>query len=102
MCELRGGVRTMADENETVVIEMATNDLLRLNEQIVAAMTKQGYGAYQFKKLNLGFELPAGWPVDVNAQPALAQLIVLARKLNLRIVINDLNLSQRTDGAETG
>jgi len=82
----------MHEKNETVILELNTEARLRLNNQIVEAMANKGYLAYQFEKLNLGFELPSGWPVDINSQPTLAQLTVFAHKLGLRIVIGDVNL----------
>ena len=82
----------MPDKNEMVVIEIATEGRLRLYGQITARMEKSGFNPCDWKQLHLGFELPAGWPIDMNAQPTLAQLTVLARKLKMRIVIGDINL----------
>jgi hypothetical protein len=82
----------MSDPNEILVLELDAGIRMRLADQIARQMNVQGFGAEHFKRLNLGFELPVGWPVDMNAQPTLAQLIVLAKKLNLQIVISDLNV----------
>lgn len=86
----------MAEPNEMLILEMDAGIRLRLAEQITRQMYACGFGDFSprniAEKLNLGFELPEGWPVDMNAQPTLAQLIVLAKKLNLQIIINDLNV----------
>ena len=82
----------MADENEMLTIEMAPSDRMRLNNQIVVQMEKLGYTAYNWEELKLGFEPPPGWPIDKDAQPTLAQLVVFARKLKMKIIIGDLNL----------
>ena len=87
----------MKNANETVEIEIATSDRLRLNNQIVSGMEALGHKAYDFKSLELGFELPCGWPIDMNAQPTMAQLVVLAAKLKMRIIISDLNLVPRKE-----
>jgi len=90
----------MPGENETVVIEMVTDDKLRLYSDITAQMKRLGYNPCDYGSLNLGFELPADWPVGVNAQPTLAQLTVLARKLNMRVIINHLILEPRKKAVE--
>lgn len=102
----------MAEKHETltiemVSIEMVSSDRLRLYSQITGWMEKLGYNPCDYGALNLGFKLPTNWPVDIHAEPTLAQLIVVARKLKMRIVIDNLNMvplkeSERADdsGAE--
>lgn len=92
----------MNEPHEMIVIEMATEARLRLSNQVAAAMEKKGYTPYDWPALDLGFELPAGWPADINAQPTMAQLIVIARKLEVRIVIGDLNLTPLREGSDDG
>lgn len=87
----------MADENETVVIEMVTDARLRLYSQITGRMEQLGYNPCDYSELELGIVLPVNWPADINAQPTLAQLVVVARKLNLRIIISGLNLIPRKE-----
>ena len=82
----------MSENNELVKIEMLSDARLRLYTQITSQMEKLGYNPVDYGGLELGFELPANWPVDINAQPMLAELVVVARKLGLRIIVNDLNL----------
>jgi hypothetical protein len=82
----------MADENERVTIEMAASDRLRLDQQINGRMEKLGYTPYNYAELELGFELPANWPADMNCQLTLAQLTVIAVKLNMRIIIDNINM----------
>jgi len=80
----------MADENEIVVIELVTADRIMLSEQILAAMQAGGYTAYDYRSLDLGFDLPVSWPANIKSELTLAQLVTLAKKLDLRIVINGL------------
>ena len=82
----------MADENEIVTIAMWPDDRLRLYGQITAQMEKLGYNPVDYSALNLGFELPADRPYAEDAQPTLTQLIVVALKLKMRIVIKDISL----------
>jgi len=97
----------MTKKNEMVTIEMAPSDRLRLYSQITGRMEKLGYNPCDYGSLNLGFELPANWPEDKDAQPTMAQLVVVARKLKMRIVIDNLTLvplkeSERADGDRAG
>ena len=80
------------DENEIVTIEMAASDRLRLDQQINNRMEKLGYTAYNYSRLDLGFELPINWPADMNCQLTLSQLTVIAVKLKMRIVIDNINM----------
>jgi len=82
----------MSKNGEMVKIEMLSDARLRLYTQITSQMVKFGYNPVDYDSLNLGFKLPAGWPVDIDAQPTLAELVVVAGKLGLQIIINDLNL----------
>ena len=85
------------DENETVVIEMFPDARIGLHGQITAQMKRLGYNTCDYSKLGLGIELPADWPVAENAQPTLAELIVVAHKLNMRIIIHNLTLVPREE-----
>ena len=91
----------MADENETVTLEMTPEGRLRLYSQLTGRMQKLGYNSSTWTVLHLGFELPPQWPVDENAQPTLAQLVVLAHKLKMRIIIADLNLVPRRESGKS-
>jgi len=82
----------MSEKGEIVTIEMVSSDRLKLYGQITGRMEKLGYNPCDYGALNLGFELPANWPVDKDDEPTLAQLTVVARKLKMRIVIENLNL----------
>ena len=82
----------MLDKNEIVTIEMAAGDRLRLDQQINDRMEKLGHGRYDYSKLGLGFELPLNWPADMDCQLTMLQLAVIANKLDMRIVIDNLNL----------
>ena len=89
-----------ADENETVAIELTPEGRLRLYGQLTGRMEKLGYNPCDYDSLGLGFELPAGWPVDIKYEITLAQLTVLAVKLKMRIIIGDLSLVPRKEGKE--
>ncbi len=82
----------MTDEKAIVSIDAGLDVRLRLYNQISDGMKKLGYNNGDYSGLDLGFELPANWPVDMNAQPTLAELVVVARKLEMRIVISGLSL----------
>jgi len=79
----------MRDDNEIVIIEMVHRNRLILLNQITAQIERT---ELTWDTLDLGFELPAEWPIDVKAQPTISQLIVLAKKLKMRVVIADLNM----------
>lgn len=85
------------DKNEMVVIDMGIEPRLRLSNQVYKAMEARGYLPYDYDKLELGFKLPLGWPADKDAGLTLAQLVVVALKLNMLIVIGDVNLIEMTE-----
>jgi hypothetical protein len=74
----------MTDENEIVTIAMWPDDRLKLYGHITSRMKKLGYNPCDYSALKLGIELPADWPCSENAQPTLAQLVVVAKKLKMR------------------
>jgi hypothetical protein len=80
----------MNESNEMLVLELDAGIRMRLADQLWKQA--ESHNVIDFNLLGLGFELPAGWPVDMNAQPTLAQLVVLAKRLNLQIIISDLNV----------
>ncbi len=86
----------MNNQNETVVIELFGDARLRLHSQITNRMESLGLNPCDYKALGLGFELPATWPVDEQHQPTIAQLVMVAVKLDMRLIIHDLNLVART------
>lgn len=88
----------MRDENEVVTIEMSLNDRILLCDQITDQMERMGLNYRTWGSLDLGFDLPDDWPVDVNEQPTISQLIVFAIKLKMRVVISDLNMVPASDG----
>ncbi|RKY12685.1 MAG: hypothetical protein DRP65_00570 [Planctomycetota bacterium] len=85
----------IADNNELMVTEMTTVGRMRLDSQIQTAMEAAGYKPYDYKSLDLGFELPITWPLDPECEVTQAQLIVIARKLNLRVVNTDTMVQAR-------
>ena len=87
----------MRDKNEIVTVGMVPIERLRLYGQITAQMEKLGYNLMDYSQLNLGFELPATWPVNENTQPTLAQLIAIAVKLKSRLVISNIYFEPRNE-----
>lgn len=80
----------MTDSNEMISVELYPGALLDLHAYITDRMEKAGHS--DFDSLDLGLELPSGWP-GVGTQPTLAQLVVVARKLELRLTITNLIVS---------
>ncbi len=85
----------MIDQNEMVVIEMVPGARLKLHGQIIARMEDLGLNPCDYKALGLGFKLPATWPVDEHEQPTIDQLVMVAVKLKMKIIIYDLDLLPR-------
>lgn len=83
----------MRDNNEVVTIEMSLDDRMLLCDQITDQMDRMGLNYLAWGSLDLGFDLPDGWPVDVNKQPTISQLIVFAIKLKMRVIITGLNMT---------
>ena len=92
----------MPDENETVVIELGHDSRIQLYGQISSRMQKMGFNPCDYGSLVLGIELPADWPCGEKSQPTLAELVVIANKLNMRITIRELFIEPRKkqDGQE--
>lgn len=83
----------MSDKNEIVKLELPASVRLRLSTQIDRQMKLKGFGMDNYQALDLGFEVPEGWPVGENVQPTMAELVVIAQKLEMKMTIGDLNLS---------
>lgn len=77
------------DKNEMIIVDLPTNRRVELYGQVTSQMEKLGFSPYDYKALGLGFDLPADWPYGDN-EITLAQLVVLAKKLKMRIVITEL------------
>ena len=82
----------MRDENEVMTIEMMPMDRVRLQRQITDQMERLGLDPGDLNSLDLDFELSDRWPVDMNDQPTISQLIVFALKLKMRVIVTDLNM----------
>ncbi len=83
------------DRNETVVVRMERAARMRLDSQICRRMTAKGIELNDFKALDLGFDLPKNWPLDMNCEVTLAQLTVVALALDMRIEITNLDMLKR-------
>lgn len=91
--KIRG--EAMSKKNETVIIELFSADRIKLSEQIYKAMEAKGFKPYDYAALDMGFDLPCQWPADKACEVTIAQLVVIAQKLNLRIVIRGLDMIPR-------
>lgn len=84
----------MSDKNEIVRLELPASVRIRIANQITYQMIQKDLDPENgYQSLNLGFEVPEGWPIAEDTQPTMAQLVVFAQKLGMKITIGDLNLS---------
>ncbi len=83
----------MPEANELIVIDLPPEARMRLSSQILLRMEEMGLKPFQYDALELGFHLPAEWPDDPGVEITLAQLVVLATKLKMRLTMADANLS---------
>jgi len=92
----------MQDENETVIAELGHDSRIQLYGQISSRMEELGFNPLDYSSLDLGIDLPADWPCGEKAQPTLAELVVVATKLNMRITIREIFIEPRKkqDGRE--
>ena len=81
------------NDNQIVSIEMLNSERLKLDNQIYNRMERLGLLPRDYDKLELGFHLPVNWPLDKDCEITLPQLVVLANKLKMKIVIGDLDLT---------
>ena len=90
----------MADNRELVTIQLSPAEKLKIYGQLTAIMEKMGYDPEDWDKLELGIELPPNWPADKNDYPTMAQLVVLANKLKMKIVISNIDLFPQKEDAK--
>lgn len=83
----------MNERNEIVVVDLSTSVKMRIFEQISSRMETMGHDPANLNSLDLGFDVPEGWPIDINTAPTMSQLVVLANKLKMRITVLDINLA---------
>lgn len=96
------GLVKMSDENEIVSIEIMPAKRMELDRQISEAMNAKGFADGAYRHLGLGFTLPLDWPDGKDVEITMAQLVVLAKKLDLKIVISDLCMVPRKkDGSNS-
>jgi len=82
----------MSDANEIVTIELCKGDRVRLRHAMVMQVVRL-YDSLSWESLDLGFEIPAGWPDDEALEILFSQLVVLAKKLKMRIHISELKMT---------
>ena len=80
------------NKNEIISLDLNFECRNRLHAQICEQAKNLNFKISQINELNLGFELPNGWPYAVNSSPTLAQLVVIAEKLKMDIVISSVDM----------
>jgi len=90
----------MPNENEIVIINIPHLVKVELYSKVTSRMENLGYNTVNYGALDLGFELPADWPFGRDTEITMAQLVVIAKKLDMRISITELFIEprQRQDG----
>jgi len=78
--------------NELIKIRLNQEQRFKLSSEIRKAMRAGGVGPLDYDRLDLGFHLPINWPDDPVCEITLAQLTVIARKLGMDLVIDDIRL----------
>jgi len=81
------------EPHEIIVTNFSVATRMRIAEQINRQIKEKGFGSDDYASLDLGIDLPRGWPYNMNSQPTLAQLTVFAKKLGMRITIGEVDLS---------
>lgn len=85
-----------ADTGEIVTVELSHEAKIRLYGQITSRMQQMGFESLDYAELDLGFELPAGWPADRDCEVTLARLVVIAQKLKMKLTITDIYIEPRS------
>lgn len=80
----------MSEKNQIVTMDLSREARIKLYGKITAAMEERGMNPVDYRELECGIDLAPQWPM--NPEPTLAELVVVARKLGLRIVINGIDL----------
>jgi hypothetical protein len=83
----------MHEPNELIVIDLPPEARMRISGQIFRRMEEMGFTPFCYDALDLGFHLPLEWPEDPAIKITMAQLTVLAKKLNMRFTIGNGNFS---------
>jgi len=91
----------MQQDNELVVIEMPSSELMRLLAQINARMEELGY-PQDIEQLIPGLNLPCGWPLREEIKPTLAQLVVIAKRLKMKLIITNIYMDKERIINDTG
>lgn len=95
----------MSEENEIVVVDIPHVSKIQLYGQVTSQMEKLGFCISDYESLELGFDLPVDWPLSGDRELTLAELVVLARKLKMRIFISDVSMEpfnkEKSDGSDS-
>ena len=75
---------------EIVRLDLDNSIKLRIKGQIDSRMEDFGFQPGDYAALDLGFKVSDGWPVDKDCSPTLAEFVVLAKKLDMPIILPDL------------
>jgi len=82
----------MSESIEIVTVELGTKNKVELKSVIDQRMEDLGIEPGNFAALEIGCKLDEGWPADKNCQPSLAEYVVVARRLGLQVVLNNIEL----------
>ena len=74
------------------MLELSPENKLRLYSQITKRMEQLNINPMDYSEMGLGFDLPAGWPMDQEHPPTMAELVVIAAKLKMQLLISDINI----------
>jgi len=83
----------MADKNELITVKLSADNKRKLMAQLNELTEQAGCKVrpiYCYADLKTGLELHSHWPIQ--GEVTLAQLVVLAAKLKVRIVITNINI----------
>ena len=87
--------RSSIECSDMTAIELTPEGRMRLDRQINDRMAAKGLGRLRYNDLGLGFKLPLNWPGDKDCEITIGQLIAIAHRLDMRIIINNLDLIPR-------
>ncbi len=82
----------MSDRNEIVTVDLAGDNKITLYGHITSRMEELGFNPCDYSELELGIPLPVDWPADQDDSPTLAELVIVARKLKMKIIIGKITM----------
>lgn len=86
------------DNDELITIAMPPTELIRLSEQINSRLIAMGDPAGAINAVVPGLNLELSWPFSEG--PTLAQLVVIAKKLDMKITISNLYIEPHKERSQ--